>query len=163
MVDEIAAAAATGISHGICHKILSDDLNMSRVTQHIVPHVLTQDQHDDCTSICGDPINSADEGATFLNQIIKGEETWCFLYDPLLKRHSTAWKSPSSPRKKKPRRDKSKGKVMLEMPFESSGTVHMEFIPEGHTVNKNHYKVNLHRLCNSIHCSVLSFGAGRTG
>jgi hypothetical protein len=28
MVDEIAAAAA-GISHGTCHKILSDDLNMS--------------------------------------------------------------------------------------------------------------------------------------
>jgi hypothetical protein len=29
MVDEIAAAAAAGISHGTCHKILSDDLNMS--------------------------------------------------------------------------------------------------------------------------------------
>jgi hypothetical protein len=30
-VDEIAAA---GISHGTCHNILSDDLNMSHVTQH---------------------------------------------------------------------------------------------------------------------------------
>jgi hypothetical protein len=40
-VDEIKAAA--GISHGTCHKILSDDLNMSRVTQHSVPRVLMQD------------------------------------------------------------------------------------------------------------------------
>jgi predicted ArsR family transcriptional regulator len=40
-VDEIAAAA--GISHGTCHKILSDDLNMSRVTQHSVSPVITQE------------------------------------------------------------------------------------------------------------------------
>jgi hypothetical protein len=32
IVDEIAAAA--GISHDTCHKILSDDLSMSCVTQH---------------------------------------------------------------------------------------------------------------------------------
>jgi hypothetical protein len=57
MADEVAAAA--GISHGTCHKILSDDLNMSRVTQHSVPLVLTQDQHDDHMSICGDLIDSA--------------------------------------------------------------------------------------------------------
>jgi hypothetical protein len=57
MVDEIAAAA--GISHGTCHKILSDDLNMSYVMQHSVPGALTQNKHDDCMSICGDLINSA--------------------------------------------------------------------------------------------------------
>jgi hypothetical protein len=53
MVDEITAAAS-GISHGTCHKILSGDVNMSRVTQHSVPCALTQDQRDDCMSICGD-------------------------------------------------------------------------------------------------------------
>jgi DNA-binding CsgD family transcriptional regulator len=55
--DEIAAAA--GISHGTLHKILSDDLNMSRVTQHTGPRVLTQDHRDDRMSICGDLIDSA--------------------------------------------------------------------------------------------------------
>jgi hypothetical protein len=52
MVDEITAAA--GISHGTCHKLLTDDVNMSRVTQHSVPHALMQDQRDDRKSICGD-------------------------------------------------------------------------------------------------------------
>jgi hypothetical protein len=41
-VDEIPAAE---ISHGTCHKFLSDDLNMSCVTQYSVPLILTQDQH----------------------------------------------------------------------------------------------------------------------
>ncbi|KAJ4446453.1 hypothetical protein ANN_13149 [Periplaneta americana] len=40
-VDDLSAPAGT--SHGTCHKILSDDLNMSLGTQHSVPRVLTQD------------------------------------------------------------------------------------------------------------------------
>jgi hypothetical protein len=63
-VDEITAA---GISHGTCHNILSGDLNMSHVTEHSVPRVLTQDQRDDRMSICGDLIDSADKDGTFLN------------------------------------------------------------------------------------------------
>jgi hypothetical protein len=84
IVDEIAAAAA-GISHGTCHKILSDDLNKAHVTQHSVPPTLTQDQRDDRKSICGHLIDSADKDGTFLNRIITGDETWCYLYDPQLK------------------------------------------------------------------------------
>jgi hypothetical protein len=80
MVDKIAAAA--GISHCTCHRILSDDLNMSRVTQHSVPSVLIQDQCDDCMNICGDLIDGADKEETFLNRIITGKEIWCILYNP---------------------------------------------------------------------------------
>jgi hypothetical protein len=39
---------------------------------------------------------------------------------------------------------------MLELLFNSSGIVHMKFIP-GVTVNKHRYKEILHHLCNSIH------------
>jgi hypothetical protein len=79
-VDEITAAAA-GMRHGTCHKILPDELNMSRVTQHNVPRIVTQDQRDNRKSICGDLTDSADKDGTFLNWIITGDETWCFLYD----------------------------------------------------------------------------------
>ncbi|KAJ4442695.1 hypothetical protein ANN_04284 [Periplaneta americana] len=108
-------AATVGVSHGTCYKILSDDLNMSRVTQHSVPRILSQDQCDDRMTICGDLINSADDDPTFLNRIITGDETWCFLYDPQLKRQSATWKTPLSPRQKKPRQDRSKGKVKLSV------------------------------------------------
>ena len=137
-VDDLAAAV--GDNHGTCYKILTDGLNMSRVTQHSVPRILTQYQYDDRTTICGDLINSADNDPTFLNRIITGDETWCFLYDPQQKQQSITWKTPVSPRQKKPRQDKSKGKVMLELFFDSTGIVHTEFIPEGAAVNKTRYK-----------------------
>ncbi|KAJ4436457.1 hypothetical protein ANN_19090 [Periplaneta americana] len=99
-------AATVGVSHGTCYKILSDDLNMYRVTQHSVPRILSQDQRDDRMTICGDFISSADDDPTFLNRIITGDETWCFLYDPQLKRQSATWKTPLSPGQKKPRQDR---------------------------------------------------------
>jgi hypothetical protein len=40
---------------------------------------------------------------------------------------------------------------MLELFFDSSGIVHMEFIPEGATVNKHRYQEILRRLRNSVH------------
>jgi hypothetical protein len=96
MLDEVAAAA--GISHGTCHKILIYDLNMCRVTQHSNPCILTQDQHDDRMNIYGDLINSTDKDGIFLNRIIAGNETW---YNPQLEQQSATLKSPSLPRKKK--------------------------------------------------------------
>jgi hypothetical protein len=62
------------------------------------------------------------------------------------------WKLSSSPRKKKLQQDRSKGKMMLELFFDSSGIVHMEFIPEGAIVNKHHYKEIFRRPRNSIRC-----------
>jgi histone-lysine N-methyltransferase SETMAR len=109
-----------------------------------------QDQRDDHMSICGDLINCADKDWMCPNRIITGDETWCFLYEPQLKRQSATWKSPSWPRKKKPRQDRSKGKVMLELFFNASGIGHMKSIPERATVNKHRYKEILRHLCNSF-------------
>jgi hypothetical protein len=61
----------SGISDGICHKILSYDLNMSRVTQQNVPQVLAQDNH---VGTCRDLIYSANEDGTFLNRIVTEDE-----------------------------------------------------------------------------------------
>jgi hypothetical protein len=43
----------------------------------------------------------------------------------------------------------SKGKAMFELFFNSSGNVHVEFIPEEATVNKHRYKEIFRRLRNS--------------
>jgi hypothetical protein len=55
---------------------------MSRVALYSVPWGLTQDEHNNCMSTCSDLINYADKDKTFLIQIIIGEETWRFLYNP---------------------------------------------------------------------------------
>jgi hypothetical protein len=67
-------------------------------------------------SISGDLIDTADKDNIFLNNIITGDETWCFMYSPPAKRQPSEWKSSSSaPRRKKFRVEGGKGKDILKL------------------------------------------------
>ncbi|KAJ4438653.1 hypothetical protein ANN_14600 [Periplaneta americana] len=143
-------AAEVGISVGSAHNVLHKHLNMHYVSQKLVPKMLSAEQKETRMTLAGDMISMADEGGDFLNKIIAGDETWCYLYDPVPKRQSSEWKSKTSPRKQKFPRDTSKGKVMLEVFFDSQGLIHHEFIPEGRTVTKELYVEILRRLRDAV-------------
>ncbi|KAJ4427650.1 hypothetical protein ANN_25298 [Periplaneta americana] len=125
---------------------------MHYVSQKLVPKMLSAEQKETKMTLAGDMISMADENGDFLNKIIAGDETWCYLYDPVPKRQSSEWKSKTSPRKQKFPRGTSKGKVMLEVFFDSQGLIHHEFIPEGSTVTKELYVEILRRLRDALAC-----------
>ncbi|KAJ4443895.1 hypothetical protein ANN_05682 [Periplaneta americana] len=143
-------AAEVGISVESVHNVLHKHLNMHYVSQKLVPKMLSAEQKETRMTLAGDMISMADEDSDFLNKIIAGDETWSYLYDPVRKRQSSEWKSKTSPRKQKFPRDTSKGKVMLEVFFDSQGLIHHEFIPEGRTVMKELYVEILRRLREAV-------------
>ena len=49
----------------------------------------------------------------FWENIITGDETWCFAYDPATKRQSAEWVGQNSPKPKKLRFQKSRVNKML--------------------------------------------------
>jgi len=60
---------------------------------------------------CQDLLMGQDE--RFWENIITGDETWCFAYDPATKRQSADWMGQDSPKPKKLRFQKSRVKTML--------------------------------------------------
>jgi hypothetical protein len=54
--------------------ILSDDLNMHRVTHPVVRWMLIDDQHDEWMTICG-KLMTSDNDPLLLESIITGDET----------------------------------------------------------------------------------------
>ncbi|GFX03357.1 hypothetical protein TNCV_3555831 [Trichonephila clavipes] len=62
-------------------------------------------------------------------------DDWCLRYDPETKRQCMEWHSPVSPRRKKVRAEKSRIRMMLITFFNSQGSIHKEFLPEGTTTN----------------------------
>ena len=97
-----------------------------------------------------------------LENVITGDESWVFQYDPETKRQSRQWKSVSSPRPKKARMQHSQVKVMLITFFNHHGIVHHEFVPQGQAVNLHYYKEVLTRLVNKIRQKRRAFWAGKT-
>jgi len=66
-----------------------------------------------------------------MGQIITGDETWVYGYDPETKRQPSQWKSAESPGPKKARQVRSKVKVMLIDFFDTECIVHYEYVPQG--------------------------------
>ena len=85
------------MGYGTVHRILKDELNMSRVSACWVPQLLKNHEME------GRVMDSKtflrwfeNEGDAFLNGIITTDETWLFYYDPETKQQSSQWKSSNS-------------------------------------------------------------------
>jgi len=109
-IDEVSMLV--GISHGTCHKILTEDLKMRRVASKFVPRLLSVDQKQQRLDVCLDIKENAADDPRFLSNVITGDETWVYAYDPETKTQSSQWKSPRSPRPKKARQVRSNIKSM---------------------------------------------------
>ena len=142
--------AEVGIGYGSCQRILTEQLNMHRIAAKFVPRVLTQDQKDSRVAICQELKETVINDPTLLLNVITGDESIVYAYDPETKLQSSQWKSPGSPRPKKARMQKSKLKTMLICFFDQEGIVHQEFVPTGMTVNADFYCDVLRRVHENV-------------
>ena len=83
------------------------------MSARFVPRVLTVEQKQQRLSISLELRNGAASDYSFLGNVITGDETWVYGYDPETRVQSYHWKSPSSPRAKKARQSRSNIKVMM--------------------------------------------------
>jgi hypothetical protein len=79
-------AESLNIPKTVVHRILNEDLGKRKLCARFVPHSLTPEQREDRVTPCQDIIAMADADNNFFTKIIKGDETWCFAYDPETKR-----------------------------------------------------------------------------
>jgi hypothetical protein len=87
----------------------------------------------------GNSNNKSETTLNFISNIIPGDETWVYGYDPETKQQSSQWKSPISPQPKKVHQVRSNGKPMLIVFFNIQGIVHKEFILPGQIINGKFY------------------------
>ena len=117
-------AEELGISKDTVHTIVHEDLGKQKICSRFVPHELTDEQKAERMETSGDFITMCDENPSFLRTIVTGDETWRYQFDPESKQQLMEWRSPSSPRPKMSRLQKSKVKTMLIVFFDSDGIIH---------------------------------------
>ena len=109
-------------------------------------NLLTDDQKKLQLDIAQDILDQLEDNASFLDNVVTGDESWVFQYDPETKCQSLQWTSPDCPRPIKARQSKSLVKAMLITFFDSRGLIHHKFVPQGQTVNQHFYQEVLERL-----------------
>ena len=118
--------------------------------QRSLCRVLTHDQKDFRVAICQDLKETVINDPTLLLNVITGDESIFYAYDPETKLQSSQWKSPGYPRPKNVYMEKSKLKMMLICFFEQEWIIHRNFVPPGMTVNANFYCDVLRRLHENV-------------
>jgi len=113
---------------------ISYDLNMRRVCAKFVLRVLTVEQKQQRLSVSLELRDRAASYSSFLGNVITGDETWVYGYDPEIRVHSSQWNSPSSSRAKKALQSRSNIKVETSVFFDLDGIVRAEFVPRNTTV-----------------------------
>jgi len=93
--------AEVGIGYVFCQRILTEQLNTHRISAKIVPRGKTHDQKDSRVAICQELKETEINEPTLLLNVITGEESIVYAYDPEINMQPSRWKSPGSPRSKK--------------------------------------------------------------
>ncbi len=141
----------SGLTQGTVHRILKKELKLTRICAKFVPRLLTE-QKDHRARLCADNLSSLDDGGRFfIEQIISGDETWLYCFDPESKQHSSQWHPKGGTRPLKALRSKTAGKkVMLTLFFDSEGPILIHFLPKGETIDSDVYCEILAQLREAI-------------
>ena len=94
-------ASELNLNHNMVHQILTQELAMRKVCAKIVPKNLTIEQKDNRKDMCLHLLERIQSDRNFLENVITGDESWIFEYDPETKRQSKEWHTSASPRLKK--------------------------------------------------------------
>ncbi|UYV77770.1 hypothetical protein LAZ67_15002210 [Cordylochernes scorpioides] len=90
------------ISYGTVHTIIKEQLQFRKICCRWIPHFLNLDQKLNRIRVSKSLLKwYEEEGDHFIDQIVTGNESWCYHYDPSTKRASMEWKRGDSPRPKK--------------------------------------------------------------
>ena len=130
-------------------QIVTEELGKRKICARFVPHALTTEQKQERVVYCQDLLLMGQD-ERFWENIITGDETWCFAYDPATKQQSAEWMGKNSSKPKKLRFKKSRVKTTLIVFFYAEGVIHREFVREGQKVNAEFYVGVLDRLLKRI-------------
>ena len=129
------------ISVGSVHFILRNRLKMHKVSARSLSHRLMPEQAECRLTIATQLLYRYDsEGQDFLVRIVAVNKTWIRSYEPEIRRQSTEWHTPSSPRPAKYRRTHSKLKMLMIFAYDRRGILTSQRVESGKTINRKYYE-----------------------
>lgn len=129
-----------GIGSSAVSRILHDNLGVRKVCSRWIPHRLSQEQKAGRVNWCKEMLQKFEEGrAKQIFDIVTGDESWIYQFDPETKQQSTIWIFPDERAPTKTKRSRSIGKKMVCSFFSASGHVATVALEDQRTVTAHWY------------------------
>lgn len=138
-VDELATLS--GINSSAVFTILKERLMLKKVCARWVPHILSDEQKRDRVMKSTELLRMyKDCDPRRLREIVTGDETWVYFFEPENKENNKVWIGESDERPQIARRSRTVRRVMYALFFDSDGIVARVPVPAGSTVTGTFYK-----------------------
>ena len=135
-VTERYIASTVGILQERVHSILTEDLEMRKLSARWVPRLLTVDQKHNRRTLSHTNLNLFEEDpANFPRRFVTMDETWVHHFTPEAKQQSKQWKHSGPPPPKKTKTVPSAGKVMASVFWDADGILLIDYLQKGQTIN----------------------------
>ena len=121
----------TGLSHGTIHRIISDHLNLKKLTARYIPKQLTDSQKAERVRICKENLEKFESGAWRLCDVITGDESWFYHKHIGRKLSNSAWVSRNDPPPTVVRQSPYAPKTLMSIFFKSTGPVFIRHVEWG--------------------------------
>lgn len=132
--------ASLGIGVKTIHKILHDHLAARKLCSRWIPHNLTEAQKEARVKWCKENPKKFRRGkSNMVYNIVTGDESWIYCYEPETKRQSAQGIFQNEERPTKVKRARSVGKKMVASFFSCTGHVATVPLEDRRTVNADWY------------------------
>ena len=140
----------SGIHSSNVLKILRERLGLHKVCVRWVPHLLTDEQKQSRVRLASQVIENYDKcDPCRLEEIVTGDETWIYHFQPDSKAKNKVWVSSEGDRPVIARRCKTSNRMLYAIFFDSKGAVLQIPVPKGSSVTGKFF---LQRKCSYSTC-----------
>lgn len=136
-VDEIEEQ--TGLSHGTVQRIISDHLQLRKITARYVPKHLTNSQKAERVRICEENLSKFKQGVWRLSDVVTGDESWFYHKQIGRKSSNAAWVAHGGTPPTVVRRSRFAPRSLLCIFFKSTGPVLVHRVERGQTIDHEYY------------------------
>ncbi len=144
-------ATEVGLSKGSVIAILHEHLHLSKIAARWIPHNLSPAQQADREQKSLTLLHQYQtDPQDFLRRLITGDEVWVFHHDPESKQESMEWRAKGSAPPLKTRQQKSAGKVMATIFWDTEGVLLVDYMPHGRTINGEYFAQVVRNLHDAV-------------
>lgn len=133
-------ARHTGLSSGSVHQVLRNRLKLRKIFARWIPHILSDEQKRGRVQVAKQLLKKYDNcDQRRLSEIVTGDETWVYFYQPERKEKNKVWVSKNGKKPEIAVRTKTVKKVLYAIFFDGNGVVVRFPVPKGKSVTGNMY------------------------
>ncbi|CAF3931805.1 unnamed protein product [Rotaria sordida] len=153
------AQEQTGLSYGTTQRIITDHLQLTKITARYLPKQLTDFQRNERVRICQQNLAKFRNGTWRLCNVVTGDESWFYHKQIGRKSSNAAWVAKGDPPPTIIRRNKFDPKTLFSIFFKSTGPLLIHHVEWGQTIDHQYYIDNcLEPLLNEIRHQRPSYG-----